>query len=177
VENNAKEHHQKKSWIRLAKSWFKRAKPWFHLSFNQVLTLIISLAGFIVIIITLISNGHDVSTSTYLQTYGWTMEIDKIFIEKPNLKPYFMGGDSLKNKADTNCAKVEAVAEYMLDGFDAVLNNTSYFKIDPETGKDWEKTVSDYFRRSPDLRERFENERDLFGKHLNNVYDSIFPIR
>jgi len=157
MENKDKEQHRKKSY--------------FWLSFNELLTAGISIAGIIFIVITLRSNEHAVSTGTYLKTYGWTLEIDKILIENPKLRHYFTDGDSLKIPADSDAhIKVEAMADYMLDNFDAVLNNTSYFERNDAAGNAWKKSVSSYFRTSPILCQRFLIDPEAYNPALKEAY-------
>ena len=157
MENKDKEQHRKKSY--------------FWLSFNEVLTAGISIAGIIFVVITLKSNEHAISTGTYLQTYGWTLEIDKILIENPKLRHYFTDGDSLKIQDDSSAyIKVEAMADYMLDNFDAVLNNTSYFERHDAAGKAWKKSVSNYFSKSPILCQRFLIDPEVYNPALKEAY-------
>lgn len=155
-------------------------QKWEALSFSQHLTFIISglglfftIAGFALVILSLRSSEKVASTSTYLQTYAWTLETDKAFIDNPKLKEYLYA-DPKKLKDDTgyisNRPKLEAIAEYMLDSYDAVLNNKSYFNIDSETGIQWMKTVEDDFSKSAILSETFAPKAKLYGAQLNSAF-------
>lgn len=157
------------------------------LSLNQRITLTISLVsliisagGFWLVYKQLKSNDEAVSMSTYLQTYGWTVDIDKAFIDDPKLKTYLYGDTATLNKTDTGFkkerAKVDAIADWMLDDYDAVLNNESYFKIVPDDGKLWMCTVSRGFHLSSILRAEFQKDSALFSPMLMEAYkqrDSI----
>ena len=76
-----------------------------------------------------------------------------------NMKPGF-----------AEAGRVEAIADYMLDVYDAMLNNKTYFDIDKPTGEQWQKTISGYFRQSPVLCQRYLHNLALYGPALEEAY-------
>jgi hypothetical protein len=145
-------------------------KKWWSLSLFELLTTIISVLGFAAVIWTIESGKKALTTNSYLQVYGWTYDIDKIFIEKPQLRHYFYEGDSILPN-DSNYQQVEAIAEFMLDNFDAVLNNEDYFKKDLEAKKAWVNYIRCSFHSSPILRTEFKNNLSSYRKELEDVYE------
>lgn len=90
-------------------------------------------------------------------------------LDSPGLKSCLMYGKTTK-PATGDTAKAIALAEWMLDSYDAVLNNDNYFKRDSLTGQQWMKTVAKKFHDYPTLRVVFERDSDLYGYRLKKVY-------
>ena len=145
---------------------------------NQRLTLIISffgllisIGGFYYVYKGLQSNDRAVSTNTYLQTYGWTLEIDKILTESPRIRPYLLDYNTAKLQLSADDSiKADAIADYMLDNFDAVLRNKSYFEIDSSAGRVWKETVAQYFKNSPLLCKAFSMDSLSYSQELRDAF-------
>jgi len=136
----------------------------------EVWSTVISIVGFVSVLIGLYLNERAVRTDTYLKTYGWTLEIDKVLVENAALRPYFTDNKPLNSATDSS--KVEAIADYMLDIFDAVLNNKSYFETHAAAEEQWKKAVGDYFKKSPVLCQRFQSNLGMYSSALEEVYKS-----
>ncbi|MFC0515176.1 hypothetical protein ACFFGT_13235 [Mucilaginibacter angelicae] len=135
--------------------------------------IVVSIVGLTLVIISLKSSEKIASTSTYLQTYAWTIDVDKAFIEHPEAKGYLYE-DIAKLKSNSKYkqdkAQLDVILELMLDSYDAILNNTSYFKIYPDQYQIWMKTVKDNFKRSAVLRMKFEMDSDEYSSLLDQAY-------
>lgn len=133
--------------------------------------VVVAIAGFVVVYFTLKSNDNTASINTYLQTYGWATNIDKQLFEHPEMDTYLKDTTYLK-EAPAISVKTKQFAEYMLDNYDAVLNNQTYFEIDTATGRAWMRTVVKEFRDYPVLQKVYKQDSSLFGHELKTAYDS-----
>ncbi len=142
------------------------------------LGLWLSVLGFLGVIITLYynkksldANNNTANIDTYLKTYAWTIDIDKALVDDPNLKcSLAKDWKTSNNPTFDEEAKATAFAEYMLDIYDAVLNNTNYFKDDTVTEQQWIDTIAQQFNDYPVLGDVFVPKCSLYGRGLNNAY-------
>src|ERR1700749_517433 len=160
-----------KTKIKLKWIAFKKWLTGFKISDGiSILSLLVSLAGFIWVVKTLQSSDDTASTDTYLKTYEWTLDIDKAFIEKPQLKRYLDGDTTSSDGNNYNKQVTEAFAEYMLDSYDAVLNNTSYFKSHKDVQDQWLTTVASTFSKYCVMRKVYVKDSLLYGYQLKAAY-------
>lgn len=127
----------------------------------SIFSLAISAGGFWYVYKGLKASDASYATNTYLQTYGWTYQIDKTFINHPKLRRYFYDNKNIK-KTDPDYAIAAATAELILDNLDAVLNNKSYFKENMAAKDSWEENTKDYFNRSPIICSIFKENTDYW---------------
>ena len=125
----------------------------------SVRSLIVSLLGFVLIIWSLNAANEALKRSIYGSISNWTFELDKAFLQSPELRPYFYDGKDIDTD-DPLYPKAQQMAEYMLDTFDSVLEHKAYF---PGTGGTphvgWARWFYDSFDRSPILGKYIETNR------------------
>ena len=102
-----------------------------------------------------------------------TLEIDKIFLERPHLRPYFYDSkDPSKIRDEKTLHEVMIVAEYQLDFFDLVMTQLDYIPTDEDSQEDkanWKKYFEDSFAKSPALCKRIGDNPDWYMKRLVNL--------
>ena len=140
----------------------------------ELLSLIISVAGFVTVIISIImlirqtremtlqTNlvAESLRTATYEAVASQMFAIDEIFIRYPELRPYFYSGKDISEN-DPDYDKVVAIAEFILDFFGSVLLQMQHFpQVWPR--KWWEEYFIDSFANSPVLCRYLESVKEWY---------------
>ncbi len=152
---------------KMIKSVNKEPEFW-RLSLYERLYLVLTLAGFVAIVLTVRESQFTIHASYANQMTNWSIEIDKTFIEHPELRPYFYEGDTIMND-NPNYAKASAVAEEMLDVFDGIIGNR-YYKLDPTDEKIWRNWMISCFSKSPILCQKYCETLGWYPK-VSEVYE------
>jgi len=77
---------------------------------------------------------------------NWTFELDKAFLDHPELRPYFYDGKDIQ-QSDPLYFRAETMAEFILDNFDSIMK---FDRTYPETlHEGWRNWIYDSFSRSP----------------------------
>ncbi len=147
---------------------------------SELIKLLVSVGSFITVCITLVflvlQNRiivaqtrfalQSVESNVFSTVTGQNLETDKMFIQYPELRPYFYLG---KDIADTDplAERAKAAAECLLDYYDS---QTSQLKKYPgiwryEKGS-WEANIIDMFAWSPVLCRYLEANKDWYGDDL-----------
>jgi hypothetical protein len=122
----------------------------------SALSLIISAVGFSFMWLQLESANKSLKTAIYANMSNWTFELDKTFLQHPELRPYFYAGKDM-DPGDPLYLKAESVAELLLDNFDSMLEFRPYFPGGaPHEG--WINWMHDSFESSPVLVRTIEKE-------------------
>lgn len=144
----------------------------------ELLSLIISIAGFAILIITLVfltrqtrematqtrHVGDSLKGNAYGSVASQMFAVDRVFINEPELRPYFYSGRDISND-DPLYDKVVAVAELLLDFFDSVLLQQKHFpQIWPRQW--WEAYMMYSFANSPLLCGYLESVKDWYTEDL-----------
>jgi len=115
-------------------------------------------------------------SSMYEIMNGQTLEMDKIFLERPYLRPYFYEN---KNPAAIRDEKtrneVMIVAEYQLDFFDMVMTQLDYIPTDKDSAVDkanWRKYFIDSFATSPALCHSLDENADWYMPRLKELSEA-----
>jgi hypothetical protein len=133
------------------------------ISIYELLTLIVSIAGFITVAISVLYLvrqtkelskqtkyvGDSLKASVVGSTQSQLTSLDEIFITYPETRPYFFYEKDISCE-DPNYERVSAIAEFMLDFFDTIIVQVKEF---PETWPRnwWEASIIDTFAHSPFL--------------------------
>jgi|WetSurMetagenome_2_1015567.scaffolds.fasta_scaffold393905_1 hypothetical protein len=132
---------------------------------SELIKLIVSVASFITVCITLILLVYQNHTIVLQTRYSWqsvesnvlgivtnqTLAEDQMFLNAPELRPYFYHG-KLITKDDPLSQKVKAAAEYLLDYFDSqVTQLKKYPNLWRSEKNAWEANIIDQFAWSPVL--------------------------
>lgn len=149
----------------------------------ELLSLIISAAGFIGVIITLLflyrqtrMSDRELRENLLIPLKTQQLEIDKLFIERPHLRKYFYDGVSLGEDEPDEYAQVSATAEYILDHFASVLLHTTADGA-PLTSTIWREYMKDSFANSPALCATLERHERWYSPELLNIKEEACPAR
>ena len=116
----------------------------------------------------------NMQASMYSTIATQTLEMDRIFIERPDLRPYFYGGVDIKED-DKNYNLVLSIAEYQLDYFDSTRTELGYIPPDHDTQEDretWHHYLADSFAKSPILCERIKSNSNWYMEDLVKIAQS-----
>jgi hypothetical protein len=138
----------------------------------ELLSLVISIAGFMTVIITLallvrqtpemtVQSQYVVSSlekTVYETAAGRGFAVDEIFIDDPKLRPYFYSGKEI-NEDDPYYHKVMAAADFILDFMDyIVLQPQDFSRV--FSARSWEPWMRDAFANSPALFRRLDSVKN-----------------
>ncbi|MEW2378138.1 hypothetical protein AB0883_18820 [Micromonospora sp. NPDC047812] len=91
-------------------------------------------------------------TSTYYGVIGLFRELDKTFIEHPEIRPYFYDGKPV-DVDESNRHRVRAAAELVLDTFEWIWHRRKDLNAKGEEG--WRAYIVDTFSSSPALQQHY----------------------
>jgi len=137
----------------------------------ELISLIISALGFVAVVVSLAALFRQTRllvTSSQCDTYeSVTSNLSatkSIFIEHPELRPYFYGLQEI-NENDPNYPKAVATAEHLLDFFDGVLLQQ---KHSPQLWNDglWKNYIRDCFSSAPILRDHLAKHKEWYTPEL-----------
>jgi hypothetical protein len=139
------------------------------------LSLFVSIAGFVAIIITLYQirdenrlSEQALKESALSPLKAQQLEIDKIFIEHPELRKYFYDNVELPEVSSHETAQAMAVAEYLLDHFAAILPHTTV-SGEPLVGTIWRNYIRDSFANSRVLSSILRQRSDWYPSALRMI--------
>lgn len=180
-------------WIRLLARWITNpyAKPIVGTlvkeqvnSMNKYerLSLGVQIVGFIAVIASIVllsqqthAQVESLSSSSYAEVVDKQLSLTSVFIEKPELGPYFLQNDKsnnidlrdLEENNPNDYYKVISMADYYLDFFDLLHDQVSYFlprSRDPkgESYLGWKNYITESFRQSSILCQRLVQVKDWY---------------
>jgi hypothetical protein len=141
----------------------------------ELLSLIISAAGFIAVIITIYllnrqtrMSDRELRENLLIPLKTQQLELDKLFVEHPQIRKYFYQGEIISEDKSDEYARVAAVAEYMLDHFAAVMSHTTT-DGKPLISTIWREYLKDCFVNSPILCTTLEKYSRWYPRELSNI--------
>ncbi|MES2905741.1 MAG: hypothetical protein V4691_01720 [Pseudomonadota bacterium] len=158
--------------------------PDARLSYYEKCTLVLHLAGIVVTVIGLIAIYATLSVSNkqmeqsikqtkltlHDKTLGYALELDRIFIENPDLRPYFYENRDITEK-DPKFRRVLSIAEMHLDTFTFALKARSDYPIDHPFPAETEAWIHDVVKSSPIMQRYLQERKDWYS----NLYKFIYP--
>lgn len=150
---------------------------------SELIKLIVSVASFVTVCITLILLVYQNRTIVLQTRYSWesvesnvfgivtnqTLAEDQMFVNAPELRPYFYHG-KLISDTDPLAEKVKAAAEYLLDYFDSQATQLSKYPNLWRSEKDaWEANIVDQFAWSPVLCWYLEENKTWWSDELYSL--------
>jgi hypothetical protein len=114
---------------------------------------------------TLESQNSLLESQAYNYIESGLLELDKIFIEKSEYRPYFFENCSLPSK-EVERQRVLAIADMKLDYMDSFYSQESRINWNRYTRSGWDEYFRDSFRRSIVLRQAFCNYQEQYGLEL-----------
>jgi hypothetical protein len=147
----------------------------------EFLSLIISIAGFLMVITTLIFLARQtremtkqskfvaesLRVSIYQGNESRSFEVDEIFINHPELRPYFYLGQDIE-ESDPAYNKVIAIADLMLDFLDSILLQPKFFGA-TFVRDSWGEVIADIFANSPILCRHLQSIKDWHSDELQET--------
>ena len=150
---------------------------------SDLIKLILSIGSFVTVCITLtllvLQNRVIVAQTKYTlesvqsNIFGvvtnQNLASDEIFINNPELRPYFYGGQDI-TEADPFYNKVQATAEYLLDYFESLTSQLRKYPLVWRQEKEsWEKNIIDMFCWSPVLCRYMDGHREWYNDKLQEL--------
>lgn len=148
------------------------ARKTYRLLSWEAASALATVATVIILCVQTVDLRHSVQRDTYQKFYATVYDLDRHFLEHPELKPYFYADRPLDPSAeDALKQKVESTAEWFSDFFDNL-----YYHMDssPDDGwAEWQRYVQDTFRRSSILRDYVRAHRDWYTARLGDTLDEV----
>lgn len=130
------------------------------------LTLLVEIAGIVLIVWQVFLATNAFQAQTWQGLSQEMNELTKIFVEHPELAPYFEDEKELKENDPLLYAKVIALSDLFLDFIDGFDDNYVYkldgMKTNGKNRKLWDKYFVDQFKSSPALCQRYSEVKDWY---------------
>lgn len=111
-----------------------------------------------------VSAARATRASLYQNIATLMIEIDRFFIERPELRPYFYESADVADGAP-DCGVVTSTAEMLADFFENVLDQVPALR-EEDTLKLWESYMGDVLGSSPALRRHILAHPSWYSKEL-----------
>ena len=101
--------------------------------------------------------------TTYHGATDLTLQLDQVFIEHPELRPFFYEGRPLPDpgsEGDTLRHRVLAAAEYALDIFECIWDHRDTY--DDKDKESWRAWIGDMLASSPTCSDLYTTNRDWY---------------
>jgi len=118
---------------------------------SSIVTAIVAIVTLFLIYKQLKDVNENILGQTYQNIYERMIEIDRFFIENPELKAYFYYNKEFVNDDENFKAKLHSIAEMMIDYFDSVFYQK--FCMRKETFDAKAFYFGDIYNNSPIIRE------------------------
>jgi hypothetical protein len=118
---------------------------------SQNLGVGIALISLAVALIGAVMSRRALRRSSYRTSADLLLEADRIFLDRPDLRPYFYDGVECSADDSEQRARVEAVAEFYLDVLETIWDHRNEFsRVDRASWREW---IHDLLEWSPALRQ------------------------
>jgi heme/copper-type cytochrome/quinol oxidase subunit 2 len=163
--------------LRRQKSQLVKFEP---IHINDLIKLLISVATFVTVCITLVllvlQNRtvvmqtryalQSVESNVFSAVTTQNLAEDKVFIKYPEVRPFFYNGKKL-SADDPLRQRVQATAEYLLDLFDSMCTQLKkYPQLWRHEKRAWEQNIIDMFAFSPVLCDYLEVNQHWYNDDL-----------
>lgn len=141
------------------------------ISVFELVSIVTSLAALVAVAVSLYYQrgqtkemSRSLKGSTFTALAEQMLSTDALFIEHPELRPYFYAGVDIQ-ESDPNYHQVGAVSELLLDFFGVVLLQSDQF---PQAWSKnwWPNYIRDMFATSPALRAYLDNAQEWYKPEL-----------
>ena len=155
----------------------------------KLVSLVISVGGFILVVVGILATYQQISINTeqlrvnsaqsarvqktmcanaQIAIINVVTNLDRAFVEKPKLRPYFYEGVAIDVK-DDNYAEASATAEMALDVFDLVAGQSRDYTECWDSPVAWDEWIVDMFSTSPILRDTLDQHPNWYTDLLINM--------
>jgi hypothetical protein len=137
---------------------------------------LISLFGFGAVAFSLLMANRNTKGATHDRVYAHYHNVCSIFVEHPELRPYFYSNKSDDGSNPALTAKIDATSE-------AILGLIEHAVVQRENmpTHSWERCWEPYARervlKSDMLQQFFRNNRLWYTTQMQGAYDGILPSR
>lgn len=108
---------------------------------------------------------------SYVAITARIFEVNKLFVDNPELRRYFYDGVVLTDKEVM--AKASSVAEFLLDFYSTIQEHQAFLDQDVPTWEEWISYIKEGFKRSPFLCVYFEGKLNWYEPQLREFYSKI----
>jgi hypothetical protein len=140
----------------------------------EVLTLVVAAVSVAILVWQLAALNRTLESQAYNYILVGLTELDKMFIEKSDLRPHFLENLPLPDDKPTRL-KIRALADAKLDFIDAFYSQEGHINWKRYTKQGWEKYFEQSFKCSFVLREMYCRDQNLYGNSLRSFISTIFP--
>lgn len=128
------------------------------------LGVIVGIIGFVFVWRQIKQVNASIKSNTDNNLYSLTIDINKFLIENPELRPYFYGDASGKEKEydnkDLNFNKIETLADIYITFFEYIFEERKNMEID--LFNSWEEWKKDMYKKSPAIRKHLKNHSNWY---------------
>jgi len=146
------------------------------LTLYELLSLLASVAGFLVVILTLVLlirqtrlQTESLTAATNATVANLQFQADMISVERPHLRKYLLGNESI-NPDQPEFNQVSAAAQCLLDFFEVYVVQKDKFSLlySPET---WLAYIRTHFANSPALCAFLRKHKDWYSGELLKIME------
>jgi hypothetical protein len=135
-------------------------------NWTDVVQAVISLAGFAVVIYQLWQLQNATHGETHSRLYGEDYEAVRLFIDHPELRPYFYN-DVEPNPASPDYTRALTAAELYAVHFEHILMQMN--NLPEDIRKPWRDYIKGMYARSPIVRRHLQENRDWYSTDLHDL--------
>jgi len=129
----------------------------FNLGSAEIISALALVASVVSLLVSWRIGRHSTRITTYRSATDLTLDIDKLFVEHPAIRKYFYNGEDVVNEQEETRARVESIAELMLDCFECIWDiRATYSAVDRGA---WGHYILDMLCTSPAMNRMFEDRR------------------
>ena len=123
------------------------------------------------------SHGVQATLASVYQAMNDNMlQINRLFVDRPSLRPYFVGGQELDDESSEERERVEATAELFVNFIDNVL--TQMPLLPSNLAQPWRTYFASVTTSSPVLRESWKAHREWYSEEMRALLDPLItPAR
>jgi hypothetical protein len=152
--------------------------------------LAVALFGNFVLLVSVILLGLQVREMTKQSSHGVRptlasvyqamndnmLQINRLFVDRPSLRPYFYGKQELKDESSEERERVEATAELYINFIDNVL--TQMPLLPSNLAQPWRTYFASVTTSSPVLSEFWKRHREWYSEEMRALLDPLItPAR
>ena len=123
------------------------------------------------------SHGVQATLASVYQAMNDNMlQINRLFVDRPSLRPYFYAGRELGGESSEERERVEATAELFVNFIDNVL--TQMPLLPSNLAQPWRTYFASVTTSSPVLRESWKAHREWYSEEMRALLDPLItPAR
>lgn len=138
------------------------------LAIGAIASPIVSVIGFVFIFQQINQTNKSLKTQTHSSIYKLVFDVNCIFIDHPELRPYFFESLTIK-QGHNDYNKVMNASELLLDFFEYVIVEQAHMDEKIVTG--WKVYMKKMFRKSPSLKLFLDENKDQYNRTFLSLID------